>query len=197
MSENLRFYTDNANTLITQYDSVSFVNVHNNWLHLLPRSGHALDIGAGSGRDARYLASKGLKVYAVEPASALRLKAIENSVNYNITWLNDTLPSLEEISALGIQFNIILLSAVWMHLSPQERQDSMNIMVNLLSDKGKLIITLRHGSFSDIRTAYTVSAQELSELAQRNGLSVLLSTSIENDKLGRGNVAWQTVVLEK
>jgi SAM-dependent methyltransferase len=197
MNNNLRFYQQNQDSLIEQYDSVSFESVHHDWLELLPSNGTALDIGAGSGRDARYMAERGLKVYAAEPSLPLMAAALENSKHHDIVWFQDSLPSLENTSAFNTQFDVILLSAVWMHLSPEERKLSMQNMSSLLNVGGKLVITLRHGKFYDGRSAYPLSVDEVVELASSNGLALTLKTDMSSDKLGRGEVVWQTVVLGK
>ena len=70
MTENITYYSTNASALTKQYDSVPFESVHKDWLSEIPTEGMVLDVGAGSGRDARYLAARGLGVVAVEPVSA-------------------------------------------------------------------------------------------------------------------------------
>ena len=62
-------YSERANEFAERYESVETEQVHETWLHLLPpRPGLALDVGAGSGRDAAWLAERGWEVTAVEPA---------------------------------------------------------------------------------------------------------------------------------
>lgn len=197
MDPNLTFYRQHKDSLIEQYDSVSFESVHQDWIAYLPNEGTALDIGAGSGRDARYLAKNGLKVIAVEPVLALLNAAKANSQGVGITWLQDSLPHLEKSKQLKAKFDLILLSAVWMHLSCEERKLSMQNMSSLLNTGGKLVITLRHGEFSDDRVAYPLSAEAVIKLASANGLHKLLLSELNPDQLGRGEVAWQTLVLGK
>lgn len=195
MDNNINFYQDNKDSLIKQYDSVAFESVHQDWLAHIPSHGNVLDIGAGSGRDARYLSKLGLKVFAVEPAIALMETAKVNSQSFDITWLQDSLPNLTETTRLNVQFDLILLSAVWMHLSPEARILSMKNMSSLLTTGGKLVITLRHGEFTDGRSAFPVSADEVIALADDNGLRLSLITDMNRDQLGRGEVVWQTIVL--
>jgi SAM-dependent methyltransferase len=195
MNNNLIFYSEHAETLVSQYDSVSFESVHKDWLHLLPTRGHVLDIGAGSGRDARYLSEKGFKVYAAEPVLALLLTAQENSADSGIVWLQDALPCLPETKLLNIKFDLILVSAVWMHLSPEQQSLSIQVMQSLLTTSGRLVITLRHGNFHDGRYGFPVNAENLCQWAKKNELSVLLKTELVEDQLGRGDIAWQTLVL--
>ena len=67
-------YNTDATRFAAQYQSLSPEDVHSAYLDLIPRprDGTALDVGAGSGRDAAWLASMGYNVTAVEPAQAMR-----------------------------------------------------------------------------------------------------------------------------
>ena len=155
-----------------------------------------LDVGAGSGRDARYLASKGLGVVAVEPATGIRELAQGYTVSNPIHWISDTLPELTEVFRLQTKFDLILLSAVWMHIAPSSRERAFRKLSSLLKPNGKLIISLRHGNCADERTMYPVSADELAKFASQFGLTYrLLTPEKSNDELGRADVQWQTVLL--
>lgn len=46
--------------------------------------------------------------------------------------INDSLPELKACYQLNLQFNIILLSAVWMHILPPERERAFRKITNLL-----------------------------------------------------------------
>ena len=196
MTANIEYYSTNAKELAEQYNSISFESVHKDWLDEIPKEGMVLDVGAGSGRDARYLAAKGLSVVAVEPALNIRELAQTYQVNTPIHWLSDTLPELSEVYKLQTKFDLILLSAVWMHIAPSLRERAFRKLSSLLKPNGKLIISLRHGQCQDERTMYAVSADELAQYASQFGLIYkLLTPDQAPDKLGRSDVSWQTVLL--
>ena len=196
MTANIEYYSTNAKALAEQYNSVTFESVHKDWLDEIPKEGMVLDVGAGSGRDARYLAAKGLSVVAVEPALNIRELAQTYQVNSPIHWLSDTLPELSEVYKLQTKFDLILLSAVWMHIAPSLRERAFRKLSSLLKPNGKLIISLRHGQCQDERTMYAVSADELAQYASQFGLIYkLLTPDQAPDKLGRSDVSWQTVLL--
>ncbi|SMY17464.1 class I SAM-dependent methyltransferase [Photobacterium aquimaris] len=203
MSKTIDFYHQNALFLSEQYLSLTFEQVHQNWQAHWPASSskHALkvlDIGAGAGRDALWFAKHHCDVYAIEPANDLREQGKKYSQQYvdKITWLDDQLPELNSIIELGIRFDCILLSAVWMHLSSAVRKRAFRKLSNLLAPSGKLVISLRYGDFSDARKAYDVSIEELELLAQQHALQVNLISELDTDELGRNSVQWQTVVMQ-
>lgn len=187
----IRFYADNAAKLAEQYDSLSFEQVHGDWLRWLPEQGRALDIGAGSGRDAVALTKLGLEVTAIEPAQELR--EIGQSKSKDVKWLDDTLPELKQVRT---SFDLILVSAVWMHLTPEQQRQSIQRIAQLLNPKGIWVVTLRHGGFDDGRQSYPQYENELFEWAQGNGLE-LLQSAFNHDQLSRQQVRWQTLVFRK
>lgn len=197
MVDIIKYYSENADMLVKQYNKVAFESVHKEWLDNIPDKGTALDIGAGSGRDARFLASKGFSVIAVEPASGMRKLAQENELSQNIQWIDDQLPALDKVVALQIKFDLILLSAVWMHIESELRPAVLKRLAHLLEKHGVLVITLRYGDFSDERTAYSVSLTELRRLAEVACLHVSHVGEQHFDALGRSDVKWQTVCLRK
>lgn len=66
------YYDQLAADFASRYDTVTFEAVHPNLSKHLPSLGRVLDVGSGSGRDARGLAARGLHVTAVEPSAAFR-----------------------------------------------------------------------------------------------------------------------------
>ncbi|WP_204324597.1 class I SAM-dependent methyltransferase, partial [Stenotrophomonas maltophilia] len=64
-------------------------------LHLVPAAPvRAIDIGAGTGRDAAALAARGHRVLAVEPTAELLAEARRLHPSALIEWLDDGLPEL-------------------------------------------------------------------------------------------------------
>jgi protein-L-isoaspartate O-methyltransferase len=89
---NITFYSENSALLFSQYQSISFENVHYSWIQAIDFTQYkaALDIGAGSGRGALALG--------------------QAFTGDDVTWINDTLPELEKakikapISSLSVRF---------------------------------------------------------------------------------------------
>jgi SAM-dependent methyltransferase len=189
-------YGESAQALIAQYESISFEDVHAPVLHLFPSApARVLDIGAGTGRDAAALALRGHAVTAVEPTDALRIWGQAHHPSA-IRWIDDILPQLPRVRALGEQFDLLLLTAVWMHLDAQQQVQGMATLAALLAPGGRIAMTLRHGPVPEGRRMFEVSAQETAALALGHGLRMLHRVECA-DMLHRPDVNWTALVLEK
>ncbi|MEJ6403114.1 class I SAM-dependent methyltransferase [Yoonia sp. 2307UL14-13] len=107
-----------------RYEVVDPIEAHpelNAYLDALPKRTQLriLDMGAGSGRDAAWLAQLGQDVTAVEPSGAMRRLAQHLHPATKIRWLPDELPKLAQVGS-GI-FDLIVLTAVWMHVRPEDQ----------------------------------------------------------------------------
>lgn len=199
------FYNKNASKLAEMYLSKTFEQVHESWLsYLTPilnkKEARILDIGAGAGRDSQYFAQQGaannISVTAIEPALMLAELGKKHTQGLNINWLQDSLPDLTAVTRKEISFDLILLSAVWMHIPDAQRARSLRKLANLLKPGGLLVISLRHGESGDERNMYEVSSDALAQMSTKLGLSPLLITDKKPDVIGRADVSWQTVVLK-
>ncbi|RZU98718.1 class I SAM-dependent methyltransferase [Spiribacter vilamensis] len=195
------FYSENAETLFERYNALDFEAVHAALMPLLPSTpGTALDVGAGSGRDALALAQRGWEVVAVEPARRLRELGEAYTQGQSVQWMDDQLPDLNRSCALSERFNLILLSAVWMHVPPGRRQQSLRTLADLLTPGGVLYLTLRHGPGDGERAFYPVSHNEVVDLGAREGLAnINLKAQVPQplDLQGRAAVTWETICLQR
>ena len=190
MADSIAWYDANAGVVVARYEAVTSEAVHG-WLReLLPRSSASmLDIGAGSGRDAAWLAANGHDVVAVEPSSSMRTAAASLHGNPAINWIDDSLPALGVISRSGLSFDLILLSAVWMHLPEGERPRAFRKMITLLKPGGLLAMTLRLGPADIKRGIHSVSSEEVEGLARDHGAFVEKQT-VAMDLLDRDDIHW-------
>jgi 2-polyprenyl-3-methyl-5-hydroxy-6-metoxy-1,4-benzoquinol methylase len=200
------FYNKNAKQLADMYLSKTFEQVHESWFSYLPPilntpNARILDLGAGAGRDSKYLAQKGavnnVIVTAIEPAFTLAEIGKHQTKGLNVNWLQDSLPDLKVVTKQESSFDLILLSAVWMHIPDSQRERSLRKLANLLKPGGKIVISLRYGESGDEREMHDVCSEQVTTLAKKLGLSTLLVTDKNQDVIGRDTVTWQTVVLLK
>lgn len=169
-------YDQEAETFLARADAITFAEKHAASLHLYPAApARVLDIGAGGGHDAAAFAAMGHRVLAVEPTQALLAAAIARRDHPAISWLDDSLPDLAQASGRGEVFDLILLSAVWMHLDAAERRRAMPKVAALLAEDGVMVLSLRHGPVPPGRRMFAVSAEETIALADAEGLRTVLS----------------------
>jgi SAM-dependent methyltransferase len=150
---------------------LSFVDLHAPILHLIPpRPSMILDIGAGAGHDAGAFAAMGHRVVAVEPTDELRIPAKALYPSPMIEWIDDSLPGLKKLSAGAQTFDLIMMSAVWMHLDEAQRRSAMPVVASLLAASGALVLSLRHGPIPAGRRMFEATAAETIDLAKKAGL---------------------------
>ena len=80
--------------LAEQYEGVSAARIYADLTPSLSiSSGLALDVGAGSGRDAAWLATLGYEVVAVEPAAGMRREGAQRHPSLPLRWVDDDCPT--------------------------------------------------------------------------------------------------------
>lgn len=193
-------YAAEAEACLVRYEARSSAEIHSDWLHLFPEIPcKVLDIGAGTGRDAAWLASMGHEVVAVEPTEELRIPAQTLHPEANIIWVDDILPDLETVRSRSETYDLILMNAVWMHLTEDERIRGMKVVSELMAPGARWFLTLRHGPVPEGRRMFNVTGDETAKLAQQAGLSCIYnshSDAIQPENKARG-INWTKVVLER
>jgi SAM-dependent methyltransferase len=179
------------------YEAYGFAEIHHGAMPFLPATpGLLLDVGAGSGRDAAWFASAGWEVIAVEPAAFLRNDARTRHTSPRIRWIDDSLPALAAVHRLGLAFDLVWLSGVWMHVPPADRPRAMRKLATLVKPGGRLIITLRHGPAPEDRPMWPVTAHEVERLGLELGLALRVATDRADDLGRRPGITWQTIILD-
>ena len=190
MRRSVSWYDQHAESVAEQYESVDPESLHRWMLDLLPDvPAIVLDVGAGTGRDAAWLASRGYEVYAVEPSASMRERAEALHPSAPVRWIADSLPELRLTVRTGVSFDAILLSAVWMHLPRSQRQRAFRKLINLLKPGGVIAMSIRHGTADPDRGMYPVDDQEIERLALSHGAIVHRAIGTA-DQLGRDGIRW-------
>ena len=193
-------YADEAEELFRRYESIPAADAHRAVLHLIPTApGSIVDIGAGTGRDAAWFASLGHRVVAVEPTDAMRIPAMALHPSPRIEWLNDSLPDLTQLLARGEQFDVVMLSAVWMHLDTRQRRQAMPNLAALMRAGGVMIMHIRHGPVPPGRRMFEVPAEETIEQARIQGLRPVVNVRDESrqEQNRIADVTWTTLAFAK
>jgi SAM-dependent methyltransferase len=192
-----QYYARYASELLNKYESVAFEAVHANLLPYLPaQASFALDVGAGSGRDSAWLAQLGWSVVAAEPSEPLRKLGRRLHPHARIRWIDDALPRLPRTQELALKFDLILLSAVWMHVPPEFEEAALSVLADLSAQNAILSISVRKGGDEGNRGFYTADLDRVKEIAPKVGLS-LVTEDISGDSLGRSAVSWSGIILRR
>ena len=174
-------YAEEAEDLFKRYESIPAAETHKAVAHLIPAvPSRILDIGSGTGRDAAWFAGMGHRVTAVEPTDAMRLPAMALHPSSRIEWLHDSLPELALVQSRGELFDLIWLSAVWMHFDREQRRQAMPKLAALLRAGGTLIMRVRHGPVPAGRRMFEIPDEETVELARLQGLRSVLRLRAES-----------------
>lgn len=193
----IEYYSTYADRFYQKYEKLQSNEINALWADLIPqRKCRVLDIGAGSGRDATWLAQKGFDVIAVEPADGLRELAKNQYDKQAIRWVNDRLPELHHVKNLRLEFELILMNAVWMHIAPEYREEAFYTVSVLLRTGGVLIMTLRTGPCYDDRAMHPVYSRELIRYAKARRLECIFDIQ-RDDLFGRTEVSWKTIAFKK
>jgi len=190
-------YAREAAELVARYESADPEDVHAPVLRFFPSaSARVVDIGSGTGRDAAWLAGKGYRVVGAEPTREMRETAMRLHAASDVEWIDDGLPELRLVRERG-PFDLVLMTAVFMHLDEAQRAVAIPNLISLLAPGGVLIMTLRHGPVPGGRRMFEVTGAETIELAE--GLELLLhehrdSLRRENNRTG---VTWTQLAFRK
>jgi SAM-dependent methyltransferase len=183
--------------LIAQFETIPPSEIYEPVLDLLPPPpARVVDIGAGTGRDAAWLASQGYSVLAVEPVAALREAGMRLHASTGVEWLDDRLPDLPQ-AQLRAPFDIVVLCAVWHHLTDDERRCAMGSLARLVATGGTLILSLRHGPEVPGRPAYPIIPEATVALAESAGFRLLRRKGVESVQSGNraAGVHWTWLAL--
>lgn len=191
------YYSARAECLLERYERVEFDSVHGDVLpFIVDSTGTALDIGCGSGRDSAWLARQGWSVVATDPSAAMLAGAKLLHPEPNIEWLNDGLPKLVQIRRLQRKFQFVLCSAVWMHIPVEQQSEAVETVSHLLALGGILNLSVRIGGDEPSKIFHSVDFERVVAAFSKYGLD-LLKEAIDNDLLGRTDVVWRKLTLQK
>lgn len=194
--DTLAAYAAEADALIPSFEAISSADVLAPvmaWLPSVPS--RIIDIGAGTGRDAAWLAARGHAVLAVEPVAGFREAGRRLHAHPRIRWCDDTLPALERVSETG--FDLILMVAAWHHIAPEDRRSALHRLRQLASPGGRLLVSIRHGPGHPARTGFASDVVAGSELAIQAGFSLLFSRRVPSVSAANreAGVTWTWLVL--
>lgn len=187
-------YDAKADEFFNRYEGIDASVLYKDLISFIPRNGNCVDIGCGSGRDAKWLSSLKNKVIAIDPSVELLKRARQKHGN-EIEWKLDRLPDLKSLSVKNY-FDLILVTGVWMHIPPVDRRGSAMRIEQLLKPSGIVVISYRNSTTETDRTFYSVNLVELKRIFKRVNLKTILVRKQE-DILKRDKMIWTQLVLQR
>lgn len=195
------YYNTNAKTLVKQYEKADLSLIYSFLRRWLPKTGDVLEIGCGSGRDARFMHSElGLNVTAVDASEEmihLARNIHKDDSNDSILFQHASFPLPENSELLNHTYDSIVSIALIMHIPDYEIFDFAYQVRRMLKSGGVFICsfsTNREVNSEDTRLFNEREPGEIQLLFERLGFSFLVRE--ENvDTMGR-STKWFTLALK-
>jgi 2-polyprenyl-3-methyl-5-hydroxy-6-metoxy-1,4-benzoquinol methylase len=124
----------------------------------------------------------------------LRQRAQQLHPSPRIAWIDDALPDL---ASLRGDYDVIMVTAVWMHLEPAERGRGLQRIAALLKPGGLACLTLRHGPVPPERRMFAVADDETIRLAAAAGLAPVVHLAHQVSLSGNPGVTWTRLAFRK
>ena len=191
------FYNLHAKEQAALYESADMSIMYHRIEALLPPHARILEIGCGSGRDARALANMGFSVVATDASEGMIREAKRlsegNRASLGFTCLAFPLP--ENHPLLLEQFDLVLVVAVIMHFSPEDRKKLLDQISRVLKPTGCFYCSFKNQTTIDKRLYQPITPLDLNNESTGVGLINCLQES-NQDILGRKTL-WTTMLFKK
>jgi ubiquinone/menaquinone biosynthesis C-methylase UbiE len=191
------WFSANAEEAAARYEATSPEAIHNWMADFMPSPGSlAIDLGAGSGRDAEWLARHGLRVIAAEPNPVMRAGAERAHHHPSVHWMGDSLPELKNLRLAGVAADLVMATAVWMFIAPGQRPAAMASIASILHPSGIFCAALRLGPADAARGMVAVCTETFKRNAADHGLDCIREAAAA-DLWGRPEITWAYLAFRK
>lgn len=203
----LTWYDENAARLAPHYEAAEPAALHQTLARWIRRGMFVVELGCGSGRDARFMASLGAHVTATDGSAAMIAEA--KRLGGAPEFLRLTLPATRsQLIERGLaanspdgtpcdgRFDAVVSVAMLMHLSDEDCFLTARNITELCREGGLVLISFTSDHPAEPRRFFASrTAQEVSMLFEDFGFTVVeLETT--DDAMGR-SVTWHSLVLCK
>lgn len=194
MSKTLDYYNKNAELFVGDTANVSFYEVQDRFLSLIPSGGAILDFGCGSGRDTKYFLSKGFSVDATDGSSKIcEIASKETGIKVRQMMFDE----LDE----DCKYDGIWACASILHLPKKELIDVLKKMIRAVKPDGIIYTSFKYGEFEGYRNEryFTYFTEESFEtfLKEINGIKLSEQWISSDVRPGRGEEKWLNVIMKK
>lgn len=193
-TDTLNYYNSKAAEFISGTIDVSFSEIQDMFLAYIPKGGHILDFGCGSGRDTKYFLSKGYVVDATDGSEQLCKLASKYTGITVKQMLFEELEAVEEYDGIWACASIL-------HVEKGSLPSVLRKMVNAVKSGGTIYTSFKYGDFEGVRNGrfFTyLTEQSLKEIIDKIPELLIEKMWISGDvRADRGEERWLNIVLKK
>ncbi len=193
-NKTLQYYNETAQSFVQGTIDADLSALHQRFLSRLPEHGHILDLGCGSGRDAKAFLDAGYPVTALDGSEACCQLAAEY-IGQPV--LCQTFNQLDFDAA----FDGVWACASLLHLPYTELTSIFEKIARTLKPGGTLYASFKYGDFEGVRNGryFTdlTEARLTAVIEPVAGLRIVETFVTGDVREGRGDERWLNVVGEK
>ena len=194
MNNTLDFYNNNSKEYIETTLSADMSHLYNDFLKHIPKGGHILDLGCGSGRDSLEFIKRGYKITAVDGS-----KELANAASKIIG--QQVICSKFEDLKLTETFDGIWASASLLHVNKNDIVDVIKNVSSNLKPTGVFYMSFKYGEneYIDEKGRYfnCYTEETFKEmLSQVQNLKIKTIYKSGDTLGGRNNLVWLNIILE-
>ncbi len=191
LNKTLHYYNETAQAFVQGTIDADLSALHQHFLARLPDHGHILDLGCGSGRDARAFLDAGYRVTALD-GSAACCKLAEAYIGQPV--LCQTFDELD----FDQTFDGVWACASLLHLPYAELPGVFEKIARALRPGGTLYASFKYGDFEGERNGRYFTDLDEKRLAAVvepvAGLAVVETFVTGDVRAGRGEETWLNVI---
>lgn len=198
----LAYYNRHAAEVARRYESADAALIHENLLHAFPGGERLLEIGAGSGRDAAFLLSRGYPVTATDASPAMIAESVrlhpELEGRVILHAFSDPLPFNDR------SFDGAFAIALLMHLPKESILPSLREIARVIRPAGRFLFSVpnlrkgpaANGLDEDPRLFTDLDPAEWIEAVTKAGFT-LAEKTLDQDGLNRSGFSWHTFLFTR
>lgn len=191
INKTLDFYNNNSKSYIESTLSVDMSQLYKDFLKYIPKGGHILDLGCGSGRDSLEFIKKGYNVTAVDGSKELAIAASK------IIGKEVICSKFEELQ-LTESFHGIWACASLLHVNKNHIVDVIKNISSNLKTNGVFYISFKYGEneYIDEKGRYfnCYTEETFNEMiAQVSNLEIQNIYKSGDTLGGRNNLQWLNI----
>jgi SAM-dependent methyltransferase len=191
----INYYDNNAAAFFEQTVNVDMSPLYEKFLAYLPKNGHILDAGCGSGRDAKAFLELGFDVTAFDASAALAARASE-FIGQPVRCCR-----FDEITEVSC-FDGVWACASLLHVDDSGLLDAISGLVSSLRFGGAFYASFKNGigerTDANGRHFTDMTLEKLQHLVDRtNGLVLLEAWETQDQRPGRKQESWWNVIGRK